>query len=516
MATAMAVTMAFACRQDHRQAASPSLPTFNPQASASPERARQLLPYLPVADSIIRSYAHGAHIPGFAYGIVLDGELIHTNYQGYTNIGESIPVDSLSAFRIASMTKSFTTMAILILRDQGKLALDDPAAKYVKEMANLRYPASDAPSVTIRDLLTHRAGFPEDNPYGDRQMGNSDEQLEQLLSDGPSFSNVPGITYEYSNLGISILGLVIRNITGQRYEDFITANIFKPLGMEHSYWEYTQVPSRQLAHGYRWINNEWREEELLHSGSWGAMGGMITTIKDFSRYMNYHLAAWPPRNGEETGPLKRSSLREMHQLWNVNTLDAGFRFPSGRPCAIVSGYGYGLGIMRDCEGKLYVGHGGGLPGFGSYWRIMPEYGIGIAVFSNRTYAGFYNTSLQVLDTLLVLSNLQPRGATAAPVLEQRKNELMDFLPGWTDAERSPIFAVNFFLDNPVDMLRQRTEEMFKKAGKIRSVSEMVPLNRLRGHFLIEGEKATLKVLFTLSPETEPRIQAFDISQVKQE
>ncbi len=450
-------------------------------------------------------------MPGFAAGIMLDGKLIHTVYYGFTELSSNTRVDSLSDFRIASMTKSFTAMAILKLRDEGKLKLDDSASRYIPEMGAMKYLSTDAPAITIRDLLTHRAGFPEDNPYGDRQLSDSDEDLLNMMKEGPAFSNVPGIRYEYSNLGFSLLGKIIAKVSRLSYQQYIAENIWNALGMNNTYWDFTRVTSSQLAHGYRWLNDKWRDEPLLKDGSWGAMGGMITTIEDFSKYMAFHLSAWPPRNGPETGPLKRSSVREMHQPWNFNSLQPDFRYSSGRACPVMNSYGYGLGIMKDCNNRSFIGHGGGLPGFGSHWRIIPEYGIGIVAFSNRTYAPVSRLTLTILDTLLAITNVKPYELPPSSILEQRKNELVKFLPDWEKATTSSIFAENFFPDYPVEFLEKESTEIFNKAGNILSVSEVSPQNQLRGFFDIHCEKAVIRVSFTLSPEHDPKIQEYHIN-----
>lgn len=477
-------------------------------ASNTPEAVRE---HLNVADSMILRFARENHLPGIAYGIVMNGALIHSGYSGLADIGKGTRVAPNTTFRIASMTKSVTAMAILILRDQGKLSLDDPASKYIPQMKNTRYLTSDAPAITIRDLMTHRAGFPEDNPYGDRQLGDTDAELMKLMTDNPSFSNVPGISYEYSNLGFALLGTIISNVSGKTYQQFIADNIFRPLGMKHTYWDYTRVPAQDLAHGYRWIDDTWREEALEKDGSWGSMGGLITTIGDFSAYMMLHLQAWPPRDGKETGPLKRSSIREMHQLWNVNTLNARY---NGKNCVAVSGYGYGLGIVRDCRGDLYIGHGGGLPGFGSHWMIKPNYQLGIVIFGNRTYAGASRLSAPILDSLISRAGLKPLALPPSAILEQRKNELMTFLPNWKDAEKSNIFAENFFPDYPIGSLKQTATELFGRIGTVKEVTPVEPENNLRGSFDIVGEKGKLRVYFTLSPEHEPRIQEYRIQEIR--
>ncbi len=145
-----------------------------------------------VVDTIFAKYARANHNPAIAYGIVVDNQLIYSNSVGYSNLEKKIHASSDSRFRIASMTKSFTAMSILKLRDEGKLQLSDAAARYIPEMKNLKYPTTDALPITIFNLLTMSAGFPEDNPWGDRQLSDTDEDLLNLMKKGASLSNNPG------------------------------------------------------------------------------------------------------------------------------------------------------------------------------------------------------------------------------------------------------------------------------------------------------------------------------------
>jgi CubicO group peptidase (beta-lactamase class C family) len=355
---------------------------YKPAAFIDADRLQKTEAAYPLIDQLYKDYAEKNHWPGMVYGIVVDGKLVHTGGSGFTDVSAKIRADAQSDFRIASMSKSLTAMAILKLRDEGKLKLDDPAYLYIPEMKGLHYLTKDATPVTIKNLLTHSAGYPEDNPWGDRQLADTDEELIALYKKGVSFSNNPGLGYEYSNLGFATLGYIIKKVSGKTYEDYITEYILRPLGMTHTYWEYDKVPKTQLAHGYRWLDGKWVEQPLLHDGSYGAMGGLITTAEDFSKYMAVHIAAWPPRDDAETGPVKRSSVREMQYPWDVSFLNATAKTPNGRPCPTVSAYGYGLRWSKDCDTRVYVGHTGGLPGFGSNWVIMPEYGIGVLCFAN--------------------------------------------------------------------------------------------------------------------------------------
>ena len=490
--------------------------TYQAAQFEDPSRMDKIRQVLPVIDSIFKSYADSNHLPGVAYGLVVDSQLIHSGNIGYTDIANKIPVTSASMFRIASMSKSFTCMAILKLRDEGKLDLDDPAYLYIPELKNLKYPTADAPHITIRHLMTHGAGFPEDNPWGDRQLADNDKDLMEFIGKQITFSNPPGIAYEYSNLGFALQGKIITKVSGIPYQEYIRKNILVPLGMTTTTYEFADVDSNKLAHGYRWLNNQWNEETLLHDtkdGSWGAMGAMITSIEEFSKYMAIHIAAWPASNAKDDGPVKRSSVREMHHPWRWNGFNPNYTFPDGRTCAVTSAYCYGLGWLKDCDGKTYVSHSGGLPGFGSQWRIMPEYGIGIVSFANRTYSPMGYVNLKVLDTIIKLAQLQPMQLPPSKILEQRKNELMKILPDWNVSdEQRGIFAENFFPDYPIDSLRKESRELFNKAGRIIAVKSVKPENQLRGSFLIEGEKGSIEVYFTLSPENPPLIQAFEIRE----
>ncbi len=474
------------------------------------ERLDKIRKALPELDKIISEYAAKNHFPATVYGIMVDGKVIHTGSLGFTDLEKGIKATSSSAFRIASMSKSFTAMAILKLRDEGKLKLDDPVYLYIPEMKGQPFPASDAPEVTVRNLLTHAAGFPEDNPWGDRHLGDSNKQLTDLIAGKLSFSNVPGVAYEYSNLGFAMLGLIISKVSGESYQTYIEKNILQPLGMSGTYWEYDKVPSALLARGYRRVGDEWAEQPMLHDGSWGSMGGLITSIDDFGKYMAFHLSSWPPSDKAESGPVKRSSVREMHFPWNFNNLNARYKYPDGRPSPMVSAYGYGLRWTKDGEGRVTVGHSGGLPGFGSNWIILPEYGIGLMLFANATYASTSTLNVALSDKLIALAALKPRQMRPSSILKQRQLELIRVLPDWKDAEKSGLFADNFFQDYFIEVLRKEAGELFGKAGKILNIKEIVPENGLRGGFILEGEKSDIKITFTLTAENPALIQEYHI------
>ena len=344
-------------------------------ASAQADRAKLAAAFADV-DRLFTDFATQQHVPGAAWGIVVEGQPAHLGTIGFRDISTKSPVTADTVFRIASMTKSFTAMSILKLRDEGKLALDDPAEKYVPEMKALKYPTSDSPKITVRHLLSHSEGFPEDNPWGDRQLADSDEQLSALIKGGIPFSNTPGVAYEYSNYGFAILGRIVSNVSGAKYPEYVSANILKPLGMTSTTLEPSAVPANRLAHGYRWEDEQWKNEPLLANGSFGPMGGMLTSVADLSRYVGAFLSAWPPRDGPETAPIRRASLREMQQVWRP-TPSSVARNPAGAIQLTSGGYAYGLRVSQSCAFRQIVTHTGGLPGFGSIGGLGLTLGGGL-------------------------------------------------------------------------------------------------------------------------------------------
>ena len=388
-------------------AASPSIPRFT-----DPARRDKIAAVLPQIDREFTESAARKEYPSLVWGIVLDGELIHTGALGFANVEKKIPAAADTRFRIASMTKSFAALAIMKLRDAGKLSLHDPVTKFLPEFRHVVPLTTDAPAITVRHLLTMTPGFPEDNPWGDRQLAVSVKDFAAFLTAGVAMSNSTGVTFEYSNLAYALLGQIIARVAGESYQAYITREILRPLGMNDTVWEFTDVPAGKLALGYRPAGaGRWQIEPLLHDGVYGAMGGLLTTVRDFARYASFHLAAWPARNDPDAGIVRRASLREMHQPAVLTGLNALAKNRAGETVPTVAGYGYGLSSTTDSKGVMRIGHGGGLPGFGSYWRFYPEHGIAVISFANLTYAGTGPINA-VAESILLEDAKLPRRALA--------------------------------------------------------------------------------------------------------
>jgi CubicO group peptidase (beta-lactamase class C family) len=488
-------------------------PTYAPPRFTDPDRVARLEGILPQVDALYRSYATNQHLPGMIYGVVLDGRLVGVGTHGFANLETHQPVTRETRFRIASMTKSFTALAILKLRDAGRLHLDDPVAKHFRAFRRVQPLTKDAPPVTLRHLLRMAGGFPQDDPWGDRRLADSVAELEALVTGGLSHANAPGVSWEYSNLGYALLGQVVTRASGRPYQEYITTEILKPLGMKDTVWEYAQVPARELALGYRWEHERWSPEPLLHDGTFGAMGGLITTVDDFARYVAFHLDAWPPRDDPESGPVRRATVREMHRPAEVTSVYLDPLVPEGgKPVARVGGYGFGLGWNLDTRGVVRVRHTGGLPGFGSEYRFLPDHGLAVISFANLTYAPMAGINAPVVDLLLDGARLPARELPPSPWLRTRAEQLAVILQTWPAKEMAEALAPNVFLDRALPDWQAELAAKLAKTGPIQTVGPLRPMNQLRGRFRLEGRAGSLEVFFTLTPEATPRIQELKVGE----
>ena len=483
-----------------------------PATFRDPNRLATLRRAMPAVDSVMRRFMAQSRVPGIAYGVVVDGQLLHVAAHGLRDVSRGAAVDTSTVFRIASMTKSFTALAILQLRDAGKLALDDPAERYVPELKLLKYPTSDAPRITVRHLLTHAAGFPEDNPWGDQQLSASEADLSRMMRAGIPFSNVPGVAYEYSNFGFAILGRIVVNVSGKPYARYLREQILQPLGMTSTTMESAEVPEARRAHGYRLQDGQWLEEPALPDGSFGAMGGMLTSSADLSRWVALLLSAWPPRDGKESPVLKRSSLREMQQVWR--NAPASASLSNGSLSLNSGGYAYGLRVSQNCLFNHIVAHSGGLPGYGSQMRWLPEHGVGIIALGNLTYTGWGGPIDQALEALQRAGALEPRVVQPAPVLTAMQQQVTRLVQRWDTVLADSIAAMNLYRDESAARRAVQIARLVDAAGgQCEPEGEILAENALRGVWKLRCANGALRVGITLAPTVPARVQQLTVTSM---
>ena len=489
--------------------------------SATPPTDSNLEPFARIAATapaiaeLVAKFARRERLPGLAYGVVAAGRLVYGGGTGKADLAANTPADDSTLFRIASMTKSFIAVAILQLRDAGLLALDDPAARYIPQLASLAYPTGDSPVVTVRHLLAMAPGWPEDNPWGDRQLPLEDEAFSKLLSNGVTFAAAPDVHYEYSNLGYMILGRIVGQVAGMPLQAYVRERILCPLGMTASGWNVDELSDQVVAKGYRYVGGELVEEALALARSAGdaaAFGGLYASVRELAQWVALFLAAWPPRDGEEGPVLRRSSLREMQRCANPR-LPLINRTVGAPQHYEVGGYGYGLFASLTSDFGRFVGHAGGLPGFGSHMVWLPDYDVGVVTLANVTYAPAVPIAMQILRQVVAQAQLTPRRVRPAAALVKAQARTIRLLDQWDDALADELVAANFFLDEPRARWQSRLEALRSQHGALRVDGDIEVTNPLRGVWKMAGAQGWCRVTITLAPTVPPRVQYLNIESI---
>ena len=492
--------------------------------------------YLAAADAIASTYQCRGGQPGLVYGIVAGGSLVHCRGFGQRWLDGPAP-DADTIFRIASMTKSFTAAAILALRDDGALALDDAVADHVPELRGLRPATADSPPVSVRHLLTMTAGLPTDDPWGDRQQGLPLADFARLLTGGVSFAWAPGTRFEYSNLGYAILGRVISEASGSAYSDFIAERLLVPLGLSRTGFEIAGFDPANLARGYQRSGTGWSELVPDGYGAFAPMGGIFSCVSDLARWVSGFAGAFPP--GAETAggahPLCRASRREM-QMPQIALPQGPSRLPGDRSDRGPVSYGFGLFAAERSSGRI-VQHSGGYPGFGSHMRWHPATGIGVIVLANSTYASTQPLASRLLDAMLrepsrhELSVREPsrrepsvraEGADVQPLVcgpapdpggpwpttLSAQRAVMALLRSWDDAAAERLFTENVALDEPFQERRRKVALIRERIGDFRADEQRAAEFDSPAHcrWWLRGERGVAAAEILLTPQRVPRVQ----------
>jgi CubicO group peptidase (beta-lactamase class C family) len=360
---------------------------------------------LPAVDHYLTQEMQKRRIPNMAFGVVAGGRLIWTRNFGVRDAGVGDPITADTVFRIGSITKLFTGAAVLACRDAGLLSLDVPVSTYLPEFDGIVYPTSDSPRITVRHLITHSAGFPHDGPSVN--AGDHPPTASEILKGlkGQKLDYAPGSKESYSNLGVGLAGLVVEKVSGERYRDFVAHHIFEPLGMTSTTFEHDAVPRQRIAVGLTKKGDWW----VVSPGVWniGAVegfGGIYSTVSDMARFMAFELAAWPPRDGPDVGPIRRSTLREAQSMLASFT------------GSTAGGWGANFSVNWDPKIGRFVTHNGAIDGYGSAVYLAPERGIGIVgLLASRDAPNFD----EMLKSALVLAATPPPAPPVAPVQPPR-------------------------------------------------------------------------------------------------
>ncbi len=475
-----------------------------PRAQAADER--RIAHALPDIDRIFADFQVDSHAPGLVYGIVANGRLVHVKGFGVQDLVHRRPVTADSLFRIASMTKAFTALSILKLREEGRLSLDDLAEKYVPELRGWTYPTKDSPRIRVRDLLTHSAGLVDDNPWGDRQTPLPQGEFTRMLARGVPFSTTPGTGYEYSNFGYALLGRIIANVSGLSYRRYVERNLLAPLGMTSSGYEVSEWPVERRAMGYRWEDGRWKPEPVMHDGAFGAMGGLQSSANDYARWVAFLLSAWPPRDDPDDGPVSRATVRMLAQGSNHVAIAQRNGKGGATACRQAAAYGFAMRIAQDCDLGLTLAHGGGYPGYGSHVMLMPDYGVGIFVFTNRTYNGGSGPAWDAAVALKQAGALIARDLPVSALLADGYGAAGRIYAAGNVGVSQDHLAMNMLMDSDMDSWTKRLSALKAEVGECATDAPVTATGNLAGSFTWTCETGRVAGTILLAPTPTARIQ----------
>lgn len=467
-------------------------------------------PPFAAVDQAFAEFRAKTPVPGMAYGVVVDGKLVHLSTGGVESLASKAPVDARTRFRIASMSKAFTALAILKLRDEGRLRLDDLAERHVPEMRRWRYPTSDSPRLRVRDLLHHVGGFVTDDPWGDRQQPISAAAFSAMIAAGVPWSRPPQTQMEYSNFGYALLGRIVTNASGMPFDRYIERTIMRPLGMASSGYEFRDVPPAERAIGYRWEDERWVEEPTMAHGEFGAMGGVYVTAGDYARWLAFLLSAWPPRDGPDSGPVRRSTVRELAQGLNFVATRKRIGGPDGDDCMWGQAYAMGLIAIRDCTLGLTLSHGGGFPGYGSFMALAPERRAAVFVLTNRTYSGPSEPVWRALLAIDKQGMIPPEKRVVAPVLESMQSAVHAAYKAGTLAPLAGKLAMNFEMDRSAAAWAAEFAKVQRQVGRCTSAEPLFATGALSTAFRWNCERGKVNGQILLAPTNPPTIQSLKL------
>ncbi len=354
-----------------------------PPAFTDPDRRTKLAAAFPAIDKALEQERATQGLPGVSVGIVIDGELAYAKGFGVVDPATKAAPDADTVYRIGSISKSFTGLALLSLRDQGVLDLDEPLARWIPEASKLVYPTRDERPITLRELAQHTSGLPRMGPFDSDAAPDETTVVGSLAK--IVLERAPGIESVYSNLGFSLLGIVVGHAAKRPLHDVVAARIFTPLGMTSSGWDAATVPAGHLAPAFT-KGPEAGPVPPVRLGAADGAGGIYSSVRDMARYAGFLLAAYPPRDGDDRGPIRRATIREAQLTGYALEPHASLvsNPKPGEPTIELdaSSYGFGWVHRETCTTTDRVEHNGAIDSYRAALVLRTSSGIGVVVLSN--------------------------------------------------------------------------------------------------------------------------------------
>ena len=322
------------------------------------------------ADIWLEAQREYDHLPGISVGIVKDQQLIWSKAYGMADLSKNVPCEPNTIYSICSISKLFTSIAIMQLYDAGKLRLDDSVSMLLPGF-NIKQQFPGSGPITVRSLLTHSSGLPRESDYPYWTGPDYPFPTQPLVVDklGKQQTLYPAATYfQYSNLGMTLLGEIVAKVSGKPYDFYVEENILKPLRLSstHPYLPANQWGGK-FATGYGAIKRDGTRDviPLFDARGIAAAAGYSSNVEDLA-----HFASWQFRLQKNGGKeiLKASTLKEMQR---VHWVDPDWK----------THWGLGFSISQQ-DGKTTFGHGGSCPGYRTTLLIDPQEKLAFVVLIN--------------------------------------------------------------------------------------------------------------------------------------
>lgn len=311
-------------------------------------------------DEYVKAEMAKRHIPGVAVAVIRDGKVTKAAGYGLANVELNVPASPQTVFQIQSITKTFTSTAILMLMEEGKLDLEDPVGKHLEGTPDSWKP------ITLRHLLSHTSGIKDfiNEPTASLRIDVTEEEVLKATAPRP-LNFAPGEKYAYSNTNYHLLAMIIRKLTGKSYGDFLKERIFVPLGMTDTRIVSLKALIANRASGYVWNGRELRNGDYIAESILGyGGGGIVSTVADMAKWAT-------ALDGERL--LKKSTVEKA---WKPQKLNGGGE----------SNYGLGWGL-GSVNGRRWVGHSGAhATGFTSSLVKYRDDGLAVVVLTNARHA----------------------------------------------------------------------------------------------------------------------------------
>lgn len=361
-------------------------PSLSAQAAAAPSSKSSVAndPEVLGAERLFSAWIEGQiayrGLPGIAVGVVSDQDLVWASGFGFADVAAKTPMSPTTKFRMASHSKMFAAIAIMQLREQGKLRLDDPVSNYLPWFKAKPAGDDDGP-ITIEQLLSHSSGMQREagDHWTSYEFPTADE-LRRLYADRQA-PFAPSVRWKYSNLAFSIVGAVTEHVSGQSWADYIDRNIFKPLGMNASSVDKS-VPGLAVPYARRMPDGTRAVLPFVDARGMAAATGVTSNVEDMAKFVSAQF-----RRGARGGDriVSTGSLRELHRVRSVEE-------------NWTSGTALGFDVNR-IDNRTYVGHGGGYPGNTTQTLIQLDDKVGVIVLTNTNDSNPFDIARQLMTTV---------------------------------------------------------------------------------------------------------------------